>query len=236
MDVDEIEGATALRPDSNVVRVMNLHKAKGLESPIVFLADTTSGHSGLPNCHIDRTGATAVGYMGITRKHGNYGGSKDVATPPNWIGHQEEEHRFRSAENDRLLYVATTRAACLLVVSVGKDNSYWNGLHSYLVDVPEIAIPCAGQLKDVSRRAGSSECRSAEKPLSKLQVDEKWTTALCPSYTIITAKDLGLKGTSAINYYRGQIQKYADQWHATTGFRTVELGLYFTRLDRYMKL
>jgi ATP-dependent helicase/nuclease subunit A len=41
---------------------------------------------------------------------------------------------------------------------------------------------------------------------------------------------------SAIQYYEGQIQKYAEQWQSTTGFKTSELGLYFTRLDRYVTL
>ena len=35
--MDETEGCTALPPNPNVVRVMNLHKAKGLEAPVVFL-------------------------------------------------------------------------------------------------------------------------------------------------------------------------------------------------------
>jgi ATP-dependent helicase/nuclease subunit A len=361
LEMDEIEGATALRPDSNVVRVMNLHKAKGLESPIVFLADTTSGHSGLPNCHIDRSGAHAVGYMGITKKHGQYH-AKDVATPPNWTDYQEEEKRFLTAESDRLLYVATTRAACMLVVSVGKEKSYWNGLHGHLEGVKDLLIPSDEQLQSVACDSAKT-VRSAQRIFSKRQVEEKWTASACPSYAIVTAKDLGLKGTSrpkwvasgdygykwgsavhellevsnkatntdlrqtamrlvseyglgsgrvdellstvksvvrseiwrrsksasrcyselpfetssqestdrmtiirgvidlifeepagwvivdyktddisegdlpsAIQYYEGQIQKYAEQWQSTTGFKTSELGLYFTRLDRYVTL
>ena len=362
LDVDEIEGCTALRPDANVVRVMNLHKAKGLESPVVFLADTTSAYFGSPKCHIDRTGTCSVGYMGITRPHGDYA-TKEVATPPNWSVYQEEEKRFLAAEDDRLLYVATTRAACMLVVSVGNEKSNWEGLHRYLVDVPEIAIPSDPQLGKVARKRNKLEPRAIGELLSKLQVDVKWATSLHPSYAIVTAKDLGLKGAnrprweasgdygykwgsaihelleislkapnanqrasalrlaneyslgsdrvdelmstvqsvtqseiwkrsqaasrcfselpfetssidstgkltiirgvidlifeeptgwvivdyktddisegelpSAVDYYRGQIEKYADQWRDTTGFHTSELGLYFTRIDRYVKV
>jgi ATP-dependent helicase/nuclease subunit A len=363
LDADEIEGATALRPDSNVVRVMNLHKAKGLEAPIVFLADTATRHSGLPSCHIDRSGTTSVGYMGIKRKNGKYG-FKDVATPPNWDAHQVEEERFLSAENTRLLYVSTTRAACMLVVSVGQDKSYWEELHGYLGNMPEIAIPSHQSLQVVPRAAVTQAAyQRKERESSRYQVEEKWALSMCHSYAISTAKDLGLKGTSrpkwkasgeygykwgsalhellevfhksknldyrqsaihlvleyglglgrvdellstaqsvvksevwkrsqsasrcfselpfetsskdntgkvliirgvidlifeepdgwvivdyktddiaeadlpsAIRYYKGQIQEYAEQWHATTGFKTSELGLYFTRLNRYVKL
>ncbi len=41
---------------------------------------------------------------------------------------------------------------------------------------------------------------------------------------------------SAVDYYRGQIEKYPDQWRDTTGFHTSELGLYFIRIDRYVKV
>ena len=41
---------------------------------------------------------------------------------------------------------------------------------------------------------------------------------------------------SAVSFYKGQIQKYADQWHEITGFHIAELGLYFTRLDPYEKV
>ncbi len=134
-EMDEIQGCTALPPDANVVRVMNLHKAKGLQAPIVFLADTGNRHQGPPACHIDRSGHEPAGYMGITVKRGDWA-TRDVAMPADWPRFQREERRFLDAEADRLLYVATTRAACMLVVSVGKDKSNWAGLHPYLADAP----------------------------------------------------------------------------------------------------
>ncbi len=81
---------------------MNLHKAKGLEAPIVFLADTTMKYVHPVLCHIDRSGSEAVGYMGITAEKGPYA-TKDVATPENWQGFQDEEQRYLNAEADRLL-------------------------------------------------------------------------------------------------------------------------------------
>ena len=194
LEVDETEGCTALPPDANVVRVMNLHKAKGLEAPIVFLADTTMKYVHPVLCHIDRSGSEAVGYMGITAENGKWA-TKDVATPENWQGFQEEEQRYLNAEADRLLYVAATRAACAMIVSVGKGNSNWSGLHSYLNDAPEIKIPSDQQIQKTSRKL-KSKPKPKAKLLSSDQIALKWTTAAQPNYAIATAKELGLKGTS----------------------------------------
>ena len=41
-----------------VVRLMNLHKVKGLEAPIVFLSDPTGQYDHPVDLHVDRSGAT----------------------------------------------------------------------------------------------------------------------------------------------------------------------------------
>jgi len=61
--IEKHDSLPALPPGSSAVQVMNLHKAKGLEAPFVFLADPT-GESGIrPVLHVDRSGDSAVGYM-----------------------------------------------------------------------------------------------------------------------------------------------------------------------------
>ncbi len=194
LEVDETEGCTALPPDANVVRVMNLHKAKGLEAPIVFLADTSMRYTHPVLCHIDRAGKEAVGYMGITAENGKWA-IKDVATPDNWQKFQAEEQRYLDAEADRLLYVATTRAACAMIVSVGKDKSNWSGLHPYLDEAPAIEIPTDQQLEQASR-AHKKKPTAKFTPISREQITAKWTTAAQANYAIATAKELGLKGVS----------------------------------------
>lgn len=194
LEVDETEGCTALPPDANVARVMNLHKAKGLEAPIVFLADTSAKYLHPVLCHIDRSGKEAVGYMGITAENGKWA-IKDVATPDNWQTFQAEEQRFLDAEADRLLYVATTRAACAMVVSVGKDKSNWSGLYPYLNEAPAIEIPTDQQLVQASHKLRTN-LTSKFNPISCEQITAKWDTAAQPTYAITTAKELGLKGAS----------------------------------------
>ncbi len=97
---------------------MNLHKSKGLEAPIVFLADV-SGRVNTPNMHIDRSGDEPIGYMAIVREVSQFT-KQNVALPRGWEQMVTEESRYLDAESERLMYVATTRAGCQLVISVGK--------------------------------------------------------------------------------------------------------------------
>ncbi|MEZ6134255.1 MAG: UvrD-helicase domain-containing protein [Pirellulaceae bacterium] len=192
LKVDETEGCTALPPDANVVRVMNLHKAKGLEAPIVFLADTSMKYVHPVLCHIDRSGNEAVGYTGITAENGKWA-TKDVATPENWQGFQEEEQRYLNAEANRLLYVATTRAANAMIISTGKGNSNWSGLHRYLNDAPEIEIPSDQEVQFATCKIKTKR-KPKFNPTSLEQIELKWATAAQPNFKIATAKELGLKG------------------------------------------
>ncbi len=192
---DENEGCSALSPDANVVRVMNLHKAKGLEAPVVFLADTAKKAEFPVLSHIDRSGPISAGYMGITADKGPWARDKlEIATPENWKHFQQEEQRFLDAEADRLLYVATTRAACALVVSVGKDSSNWSDLHPFLMNSTELEIPAQQKLRAAKNRITSKSTRKLPS-LTREQLSAKWTTAAQPGYTIVTAKELGLSGT-----------------------------------------
>ena len=214
LEKEDADACPALAPDGNVVRLMNLHKAKGLEAPIVFLADTLKTSNKPPPCHIDREGESSVGYMGITSSRKTTSGfwlNTEVATPDDWESIRKKEQRFLAAEHDRLLYVATTRAACATIVSVGKDNSNWASLYSYLSDSPVLEIP-----DPTAPAAGSSVAQSSNREPNSLasgpnaaapaasdiasastsQITNKWFTSLAPSYSVTTAKKLGLKGKS----------------------------------------
>jgi ATP-dependent helicase/nuclease subunit A len=131
------------RPD--VVRVMNLHKAKGLEAPVVFLADPGGGYASKVDVRIIRdhaSNAPPVGYFQI-REPNKYGSGKPVAQPAGWDQLHDAEKAYLDAEQTRLLYVAATRAKDVLVVSRGAKGRTpaWTALDPYLGNVAELVVP-----------------------------------------------------------------------------------------------
>jgi ATP-dependent helicase/nuclease subunit A len=108
---------------------MNLHKAKGLEAPIVFMASPCGDKDHDATEHIDRVSDPAQGYFTITRKE--FYQTEIIAQPVGWTALAEKEREFMHAEVDRLLYVAATRARQILVVSqyLSKPEiDPWSGL------------------------------------------------------------------------------------------------------------
>ena len=112
----ELESAEApiLEESSDGVRLMTVHKAKGLEFPVVILADMT--------CRLSRSDASrfldpAAGLCAM--KLGGW-------APHELHDHEAEEVARDQAEGVRLAYVAATRARDLLVVPAVGDEP-WDG-------------------------------------------------------------------------------------------------------------
>ncbi|MDP6372266.1 MAG: UvrD-helicase domain-containing protein [Vicinamibacterales bacterium] len=153
----EIEGSDVeslpLEPGrSDVVRVMNLHKAKGLEAPVVFLADPgTSGGSRGVGLRIERDGDRAVGFLRFVRRR-NFAETV-LGEPDGWADRAAAERQFLDCEEDRLRYVAATRAMDLLVVScweraTAKKPGPWTAFDAALagaeaLEVGETTVPVA---------------------------------------------------------------------------------------------
>ena len=147
-----------LRPGrSDAVRVMNLHKAKGLEADIVVLAAPTDRKEHEPLVHVMRT-AHGVATGGLLISTGSGNTRQRLAQPVGWEAMQATEARFQRAEEDRLRYVATTRARRAIVVAQalkhGKtakpDASIWRALSPTVdalapVPVSITAVPAAGR-------------------------------------------------------------------------------------------
>ena len=114
-----------LEPRKNAVRVMNLHKAKGLEGEVVILANGWRKTDIPPQRHISR-GGTVKEYAALHPQTWDGGkGPRDadfaVAWPEKWEQQRKEERRYLEAEYARLLYVAATRAKTMLVVCSGPE-------------------------------------------------------------------------------------------------------------------
>lgn len=102
----EMDRMPSIRADTNFVRLMNLHKAKGLQGKIVvFLPKKVSAPKADSN--IQRDGMNTLGWFQITDGDSF---SAPKYSPPDWDEHMKEEVEFLKAERIRLEYVALTRA------------------------------------------------------------------------------------------------------------------------------
>ena len=139
----EVEQMSLESGREDVVRVMNVHQAKGLEAKVVFLADPyqrSGSKQRRPSNHVSRVGRATYLSLPVMKPRGPWHHDV-VAQPAGWKEDQEEAMRFQLAEEARLLYVAATRARDLLVVSVydeKADTGPWAPLNPYLANVPEL--------------------------------------------------------------------------------------------------
>jgi ATP-dependent exoDNAse (exonuclease V) beta subunit len=107
--------APILEEGSEGVRIMTVHAAKGLEFPVVILADMTANaaqREADKHIHAEEN-LCALRLMGCS--------------PWDLLEHQNEEHERDVAEGVRIAYVAATRARDLLVVPAVGDAPFDNG-------------------------------------------------------------------------------------------------------------
>jgi ATP-dependent exoDNAse (exonuclease V) beta subunit len=121
--------APVLEEGSEGVRLMTVHAAKGLEFPVVILADITANQASRePDRYVDSERQLCA--MRLLQ-----------CTPWPLLEHRDKEHARELAEGVRLTYVAATRARDLLVVpAVGDEsidswlNPLWNALYPAKAD------------------------------------------------------------------------------------------------------
>ena len=121
--------APIVEEGSEGVRLMTVHRAKGLEFPVVILADLTTRPTRPPERFIDPARQLCAVRIGGW-------------VPAELREHEETEARRDAAEAVRVAYVATTRARDLLVVPALGDEPFAAGWVSCLNGA---LYPAAGQ-------------------------------------------------------------------------------------------
>jgi len=187
-----VEEELDILTEKNTARIMNLHKAKGLESPVVFLAIPYNTAIHEPTYYIERTGQEPYGHFLICRSDTyNRGKGKRLAQPKNWEDYCQLEASFNEAEDIRLLYVAATRAKNLLVISSlnhkSNKNNPWLPLLKNIKEEMNITVPEVKLLKAEAKEKEEKslfdgykeiqkECGQWMKNLSKSSYHEKKPT------------------------------------------------------------
>jgi ATP-dependent helicase/nuclease subunit A len=131
--------APVLEEASDGVRLMTVHGAKGLEFPVVILADMTA------NLAAREAERSVEGTLCATRLLG--------AAPWELLEHEEHERTRELAEGVRVAYVAATRARDLLVVPAVGDEER----EGWLGPLNKAIYPARGQHRAKAAAAGCPE-------------------------------------------------------------------------------
>jgi ATP-dependent helicase/nuclease subunit A len=183
LDVKD-EGESALAEENlDAVRIMSIHKAKGLEFSIVILAGCQAGIEGGRNTDAEALFDWSTGLTGLR-----------IGSMQNLAGlYIAEKSRLRGAEEQkRLLYVAMTRAREHLIISCAPSSRRANGSFFSMLD---------GALDDRITGAQSSQSVSLGRGAVAIEVVSESLTA--PSRA--TTKTAGAKK-------KPNWQPFVDTW------------------------
>jgi len=174
------DDATLMGGGSDAVRVMNLHKAKGLEAKVVILAAPIPDGEHPPKVHITRDASGPV-TSGIVLENER----KTIARPTGWAAMAAEEHGFAEAEKERLRYVAATRAARELVIARCK----YPPLKTSTGDKPDMSAwaPFAAVLSAVGGEAEMQVTPAPGRQTSKRSLSEVLDAITAANGRVMTA-------------------------------------------------
>ncbi len=147
LDGERAEGESPLADETiDAVRILSVHKAKGLEYPVVIVPDLgreagRTRFDGTPRLEAARLGGAEALAIRLP----------DGTTNAAWIPHQEWGRRHEEAEEKRVFYVACTRAIERLILvnsQFGTKAAPWRDALAALGYVLEEGPPDPGTLDD----------------------------------------------------------------------------------------
>jgi ATP-dependent helicase/nuclease subunit A len=192
VDIEQkYDGVSASSREAPAVRIMNLHKAKGLEAPVVFLANAFGEGVHEVGLFVDRSGEEVQGYMAVRGASRGRAPGPLLAHPEGWDGLAEKESAFTTAEELRLRYVAATRAGSALIVTQRPKSNRWNAWRHF-----QPMLPGDRFLEDPGERAAPARdiiaISAADASAAVEAVTSRLARAEVPTYAVRPAKELAL--------------------------------------------
>src|SRR6185312_6675033 len=157
--------APILEEGSDGVRLMTVHKAKGLEFPVVILADLT--------CRLSRSDASRY----LDPESGLCAMKLGGWAPHELHDHEADEVARDQAEGVRLAYVAATRARDLLVVPAIGDEP-WDG--GWLHPLNDALYPAPAGRRNGTRGRKCPAFKSKDTVLQRPNDEPATPMTVCP--------------------------------------------------------
>ena len=171
---EQVAEAPILEEGSDGVRLMTVHKAKGLEFPVVILADITARLTPWDATrHVDADRRVcALRIAGWS--------------PKDLVDHKAIELAREQKEGVRIAYVAATRARDLLVVPAVGDEPYGEG---WVSPLNAAIFPQENDRRQQKAASGCPSFQSKDSVLTRPNGDPASRTTVCPGAHTIGASD-----------------------------------------------
>ena len=192
-DASDAERAISLTRNENRVHVANLHKVKGLEAPIVILADPRSKNNS-PNVRVEQQDPKPLCWIFSVQK-----GFGNLLSCSGYEDAKDAEVACLEAEKKRLLYVAATRAQRVLIVAdaiTSKGESDEKNPWKFFVDRCDgdfFQMLPAGKIAAAVNKPEVSAAALYDSATNLL----KTTTSAEKSFSILRPSQIKLKGKTS---------------------------------------